>query len=105
MVGSLKWLTHEPSQAPDLLYQTNAVIRRLLGAGQIELAGKAAGSIPTETMTRVVRAWREEDAGETSLPGGSVKEHLALKVRDHLGTKTNTNCLVSICAKQLTNKE
>jgi len=80
MVGSLKWLTHEPSQAPDLLYQTNAVIRRLLGAGQIELAGKAAGSIPTDTMTRVVRAWREEDAGETSLPGGSVKEHLALKV-------------------------
>ena len=77
----MKWLTHEASQAPDLLYQTNAVIRRLLGAGQIELAGKAAASIPADTMTRVVRAWREEDGGEASLPGGSVREHLALKVR------------------------
>ena len=41
MVASLGWLTHEPSQAADLLYQTNAVIRRLLAAGQIELAGQA----------------------------------------------------------------
>ena len=32
-------------------------------------------------MTRVVRAWRDEEGGEGGLPGGSVREHLALKVQ------------------------
>lgn len=80
MVSSLGWLCHDPSQAPDLLYQANAVIRKLLSVGQLELAAQAAGMIPKETLNRVVRAWRDEGSGE-ELPGGSVREHLSLKVR------------------------
>jgi hypothetical protein len=48
--------------------------------GQLELAAQAAGRIPKETLNRVVRAWRDEGSGE-ELPGGSVREHLSLKVR------------------------
>ena len=64
MVGSLGWLCHDPSQAPDLLYQANAVIRKLLSVGQLELAAQAAAKIPKETLTRVVKAWQEEGSGE-----------------------------------------
>jgi len=79
MVGSLGWLGLDPSQAADLLYQANAVIRRLLTVGQLELAGRAASKIPKDTLGRVVRAWREEGGGE-ELPGGAVREFLALKI-------------------------
>ena len=52
MVGSLGWLTHSGEQAVDLLEQTNAVIRRLLAAGQLELAAKAANKVPKDTIAR-----------------------------------------------------
>jgi len=79
MVASLGWLSHDRGQAADLLYQANAVIRRLLALGQIELASQAARNIPKETLNRVVRAWREK-ASDEELPGGSVRQFLALKV-------------------------
>lgn len=53
MVSSLGWLCHDPSQAPDLLYQTNAVIRKLLAVGQIELAAQAAGKIPKVNVKHI----------------------------------------------------
>jgi hypothetical protein len=52
MVSSLCWLTHSPEQAVDLVEQTNAVIRRLLATGQLELAAKAAQQVPKDTIAR-----------------------------------------------------
>jgi hypothetical protein len=52
MVCSLGWLTHSPEQAVDLVEQTNAVIRRLLATGQLELAAKAAQQVPKDTIAR-----------------------------------------------------
>jgi hypothetical protein len=52
MVESLGWLVHSSSQAVELLEQTNAVIRRLLAAGQLELASKAANMVPKDTVAR-----------------------------------------------------
>jgi hypothetical protein len=52
MVSSLCWLTHSPEQAVDLVEQTNAVIRRLLTTGQLELAAKAAQQVPKDTIAR-----------------------------------------------------
>jgi len=80
MVSSLCWLTHSPEQAVDLVEQTNAVIRRLLTTGQLELAAKAAQQVPKDTIARVARAWREGEEGGEGLPGGCVREHLALQV-------------------------
>lgn len=79
MVNSLGWLTHHPSQVRDLLYQTNAVMRRLLGLGQVELAGEALMKVPRDTQGMVLAAWRSEGGGHT-IEGALVREYLALKV-------------------------
>jgi hypothetical protein len=52
MVESLGWLVHSSSQAVDLLEQTNAVIRRLLVTGHLELAAKAVSQVPKDTISR-----------------------------------------------------
>ena len=52
MVESLGWLSHSSSQAAELLEQTNAVIRRLLASGQLELAARAANMVPKDTVAR-----------------------------------------------------
>ena len=79
MVASLGWLTHHPSQVRDLLYQTNAVMRRLLGLGQVELAGEALQKVPRDTQNLVLAAWRQEGGGQT-VEAELVREYLALKV-------------------------
>jgi len=79
MVASLGWLTHHSSQVRDLLYQTNAVMRRLLGLGQVELAGEALQKVPRDTQNLVLAAWRQEGGGQT-VEAGLVREYLALKV-------------------------
>ena len=78
MVASLGWLTHHSSQVRDLLYQTNAVMRRLLGLGQVELAGEALQKVPRDTQNLVLAAWRQEGGGQT-VEAGLVREYLALK--------------------------
>lgn len=80
MVESLGWLSHSSDQAVELLDQTNAVIRRLLASGQLELATRAAGMVPKDTVARVAKAWREGEESGEGLPGGCVREHLALQV-------------------------
>ena len=45
LVDSLAWLTHDESQAADLIRQTNTVIRRRLLRDKPEMAGKAAGMV------------------------------------------------------------
>jgi len=79
MVNSLGWLTLDPSQVQDLLYQTNAVMRRLLGLGQVELAGEALAKVPRDTQNLILEAWRSEGGGQT-MEAALVREYLALKV-------------------------
>jgi len=79
MVASLGWLTHHPDQIKDLLYQTNAVIRRLLSLGQVELAGEALAKVGRDTQAQVLAAWRDR-ATDDSLDDNLVREYLALKV-------------------------
>ena len=77
MVNSLQWLCHDPdSQAPDLITQTNSVIRKLLLEGDVDMATKAAGLVPSSVKEVVARDWRGDGS---TLPTAAVKELLALQ--------------------------
>ena len=77
MVSSLGWLGLDPLlQAADLLLQCNAVVRALLLRGEEEQARAGASMVPGSVLEQAGREWRGE-AGE--LPGGAVREHIALQ--------------------------
>ena len=101
MVASLGWLALDLDQAGHLLVQANSVVRKLLLSGDTDMARTAAAMVPGgfllivivstkrlvhffhlisvigSVLEQATKEWRGAEGGE--LPGGAVREHLALQ--------------------------
>jgi len=77
MVASLGWLALDLDQAGHLLVQANCVVRKLLLSGDTDMARTAAAMVPGAVLEQATKEWKEAEGGE--LPGGAVREHLALQ--------------------------
>jgi hypothetical protein len=83
-VQALDWLVICPSQGGEALWHANALVRKFVSQGKLELARAAYSKIPQESMRELCQMMEiSEDQKEPSIPSrhkAALKEHFSFKI-------------------------
>lgn len=81
---ALDWLVICPSQGGEALWHANALVRKFVSQGKLELARAAYNKIPPESMQELCKKLENaEDEEEPSIPSrhkAALKEHFSFKI-------------------------
>uniref|UniRef100_A0A1A9WZW9 Nuclear pore complex protein n=1 Tax=Glossina brevipalpis TaxID=37001 RepID=A0A1A9WZW9_9MUSC len=78
-IKALEWLTFQPSQRGELLWQANAMIRSYLAENKSECVGAIYNIIPSDSLGQIIKLYSTAD----NIPyreDCSIKEYLSYKV-------------------------
>jgi nuclear pore complex protein Nup107 len=83
-VQALDWLVICPSQGGEALWHANALVRKFVSQGKLELARAAYNKIPQESMQvlcqQLETAENEEEPNIPSRHKAALKEHFSFKI-------------------------
>ncbi|XP_023682823.2 nuclear pore complex protein Nup107 isoform X1 [Paramormyrops kingsleyae] len=80
-IDVIDWLVFDPSQRAEALKQSNAIMRRFLGAKKHDAAKEVFARVPDDSMREIYRQW-EEQGTETPLLAedeNAIREHLCIR--------------------------